>query len=276
MEQKAIIDRDLIKEPRLWRLALRLDSRALHVMLYNVVEDNSLIYRSIPLDSAAPSMLRALEDAVYDNPALLSDFSRIDCVIETPNMLIVPTDLDTADLRYKMMAEAHPDFSGEVLSCPLQGLGMTILMGIENELLGFLRRTFNNPRIHHHLAPLCRYFHSKSRMGNTGKMYANFHDSHIDLIAFGKDSLTLANTFEYREPIDAVYYIMACRRQLALDPSSDELFLAGDSSAREAVTPTLREYLAYVMPVIFPSAMFRAGHDALRAPFDLIILPLCE
>lgn len=273
---QAIIEREMIKEPRLWRLALRLDSRALHVMLYNVVEDNSLIYREILLDGAAPSMLRALEDAVYDNPALLSDFARIDCVVDTSVCLTVPTALDKTEMRYRLMAEAYPDFEGETVSCPLQGLDVSILMGVDSEILGFLRRTFNNPSIHHHLAPLCRYFHGKSRLGNTGKMYANFHDSRLDLIAFGKDSLSLANTFEYREPMDAVYYILACRRMLGLDASSDELFLAGDNDARDAVSATLREYLAYVMPVIFPSSMFRAGRDAMRAPFDLIVLPLCE
>ena len=101
-------------------------------------------------------------------------------------------------------------------------------------------------------------------------------DDRLDLLAFGKDSLLLANTFRYRDPMDAVYYILACRQSLGLDAGSDELFLAGDKGVRETITPTLREYLAYVMPVIFPSAMFKAGKEALNAPFDLIVLPLCE
>ena len=63
---------------------------------------------------------------------------------------------------------------------------------------------------------------------------------------------------------------------LNLDDSNDEMLIAGNNSAREAITTTLREYLAYVMPVIFPSEMFKAGKDALNAPFDLIVLPICE
>lgn len=276
MNKNATIDREMIKEPRLWRLCLRLDSRTLHVMLYNMVEDNSLIYRKISLDEAADSPLKALEEAIYDNPALLSDFSRVDCVIDTAIRITVPNPLDTAEIHTALMKEAHPDFAGEIISCPLHGLDTTILMGVEQNIIGFLRRTFNNPAIHHHLAPLCRYFRGKSRLGNTGKMYANFHNSRLDLIAFGNDTITLANTFEYREPADAVYYILACRRMLGLNANDDELFLSGDNDAREAVTPILRKYLAYVMPVIFPSSMFRAGRDAMLAPFDLIVLPLCE
>jgi hypothetical protein len=45
---------------------------------------------------------------------------------------------------------------------------------------------------------------------------------------------------------------------------------------REAIMPELRRYINYVMPVIFPSAMFRAGREAMNAPFELIVLPLCE
>ena len=266
----------MIKEPRLWRLCLRLDSRTLYVMLYNVVEDNSLIYHEIALDGAASSALKALEEAVYENPALLSDFSRVDCVIDTTTYLTIPTPLDTAEYRDKLMSEAHPDFIGETISCQLYGLDTTILMGVEQDFIGFLRRTFNNPTIHHHLAPLCRYFRGKSRLGNSGKMYANIHGSRLDLIAFGNDTITLANSFEFRDSADAVYYILACRRMLGLSADSDELFLAGDNSTRETITPILRQYLAYVMPVIFPSSMFRAGRDAMRAPFDLIVLPLCE
>ena len=54
MEQNRL-DKDLIKDPRLWRLALRIDDKKMHVVLFCSVEDNSLIYREIPLDTAAVS-----------------------------------------------------------------------------------------------------------------------------------------------------------------------------------------------------------------------------
>ena len=82
MEQNRL-DKDLIKDPRLWRLALRIDEKKMHVVLFCSVEDNSLIYREIPLDTAAQSTQKAIEEAIYENPLLLSDFARIDCIIET-------------------------------------------------------------------------------------------------------------------------------------------------------------------------------------------------
>lgn len=275
MEQSKL-DKDLIQEPRLWRLALRIDEKMLHVVLFCKVEDNSLIYRQIPLDQAAPSQQKAIEEAIYDNPLLLSDFAHIDCIVETTVFTIVPSEITDAELRRKIFNETFPSFDGSIVENELSELKATIMMGLDEQLVNFLRRTFNNPSVLHHLTPLCTYFNRKSRLGNSGKMYAYLRPDRLDILSFGKDSLRLANTFAFRDPIDALYYILACRDMLQLDPSADEMLIAGDTALRETITPTLREYLAYVMPVIFPSAMFKAGKDALNAPFDLIVLPLCE
>ena len=276
MEQKDTLGKDLIKNPRLWRLALRISDSKVHIVLFCTIEDNSLIYREINLDPAAQSLQKAIEEVIYDNPLLLSDFERIDCIMESDKFTIIPSEINDSDLQTKIFSETFTSFEGEIISNPLKELNATILMGVQKELANFLRRTFNNPQILLHLTPLCAYFNRKSRLGNTGKMYAYIHNNHLDLLAFGKESLRLANTFSFRDPMDCIYYILACRDLLRLDSGSDEMLIAGDNSVRETITPILREYLAYVMPVIFPSAMFKAGKDALNAPFDLIVLPLCE
>ena len=59
-------------------------------------------------------------------------------------------------------------------------------------------------------------------------------------------------------------------------PTTDELQLIGDRTVRDAVAPMLRNYVTYVMPAIFPAASMRMGHDAVKTPFDLILLLLCE
>lgn len=272
-----VIDRELINDPRHWRLQLRVSDDCLHVVAYDAAQDNSLIYRRIPLvPDGDGSILKSLEETVYDNPALLLDYGRTDVIVETRQFIIIPGEISRREVAEAAFAVAFPQVEAEHLPSPLQGLNATIWMGIDTGLAGFLRRTFNNPRIHHHLAPLCRYFHGKSKLGNSGKMYANFHGGRVDIIAFGNDGLLLANTFSYREPADAPYYILACREQFNQSTGGDELFLSGDNDIRETLTPLLREYVAYVMPVIFPSTMFKAGREAMDAPFDLIILPLCE
>lgn len=271
-----ILNKELIQNPRLWRLELRIERSMLHVLLFNSIEDNSLIYRKIELDESQPSHLKALENAIYENPLLLSDFDRIDCVIDTNTFVVIPAEINDESLRQQILETSFPEFKGEMIVCDLNNVGASILMGVETDVLRFLRRTFNNPRLHHHLAPLAQYFFHKSKLGNNAKMYAVLRKQHIDLFAFADRALKLANTFTYRDPLDAVYYILSCRKQLQMSPTNDELFITGSTTTRETITPILRKHLSFVMPVIFPSEMFKAGKEAMKAPFDLIVIPLCE
>ena len=62
--------------------------------------------------------------------------------------------------------------------------------------------------------------------------------------------------------------------QHSLDPLTDSILLSGDRDLREQLNQMLRAYHARVMPVIFPPEMFKAGREAMSAPFDLIVAPL--
>lgn len=270
------LDKDLISDTRHWRMALRVGRGALHVILFSPVEENSLIYRRIPLDANAATPLSAIEEAVYDNPLLLGDFDRIYCIVDTSHGFAIPSLDLTDDDAEDMMATAFPDFDGPVIVNDINARNARILFGIDRDIEGFLRRTFFNVSIFHHLTPLCRYFLGKHNRGNSRRMYANLRTDSLDLIVVDKGNLLMANTFSFTQPIDAVYYILACQQNLGIDPMSNELMLSGDQAMREEITPVLREYIGYVMPVIFPSSMFKAGKDSMKAPFDLTVIPLCE
>ncbi len=271
---------DLIGDPNIWRMAMLISDDALDVVAYSTVEDNSMLYRHIPLDTAAADRVKALEEVVYENPLLLAGFDKVWCVVRTRRFFTLPQavasdDVLTAEITSAVWpAGGSPGFTA--ITNHLEGLDTSIVMEIPRPLAGFLRRTFDNPPILHHRTPLCRYFHGKGRLGNSGRMYAHFHKGQVDIISFSRSTVALANSYRYRDPMDAIYYIMACRNMAGLDPMADELFLCGDTAVREETTPQLREYLAYVMPVIFPSAVFKTGKNALSAPFYLTILPLCE
>lgn len=269
-------DKDLVKDPRVWRMTMRVGRGALHVILYSTVEDNSLIYREISLDPNASTPLKALEEAVYDNPLLLSDFDKVYCIVETSVGYPIPSPIDNNEVIEKMIQTTDPEFDGEIIVNDINCRNARIAMGVEKDMAAFLHRTFFNISIYHHLTPLCRYFLGKHNRGNSRRMYANLRQGALDLLAFDNGRMLLANTFKFSHINDTVYYILATQQSLGIDPANNEIMLAGDTVLREELTPVLRKYIGYVLPVIFPSSMFRAGKDSMRAPFDLIVLPLCE
>lgn len=272
------LDKEMISEPRLWRLAIGLREASIDVALTCTVQDNSLIWRTIPIDKASPSRLRALEDAIYDNPLLLCDFGRVDVVVDTADFAVIPGGVESDDC-IGAIAEATltpAEAPTEIFTCRLPQLDAAIVMRMDAAEAGFLRRTFYNVRFHHHMEPLCHHFCGYDRLGRSSRrMFVHMRPGAVDLLAFGADSLRMSNSFRYQDPADAVYYILASRQMLGMG-ADDEVLLSGDSEARAAVTPVLREYIGSVMPAIFPSALMRCGHDAIHAPFDLILIPSCE
>ena len=75
---------------------------------------------------------------------------------------------------------------------------------------------------------------------------------------------------------DAAFFTLNAWTCFGLSADADALQLVGDSTMRDALAPVLRNYITSVMPAIFPAASMRMGHDAMKAPYDLILLLLCE
>lgn len=253
---------------------------ALHVAVMSMVEDNSLIYRSIPLPDDEDTRLRAIEDAIYENPLLLADFGKTDILVRTRQFSVIPAEISDADLQKRILQEFWPEvetfsvFTNAELVLP--GNRDAIAFAIPAPLASFLQRTFPIARISHALTPMVRYFAHSSRLGRSGKMYVCLRQGEIDVIAYTVGGLRMAVTTSVSNVDDALYYVMAALHTCHFSPSEVEIMLCGENALRESLTPMLRKFVGYVMPVVFPSAMFRAGKDAMVAPFNLILIPLCE
>lgn len=272
------LDKDLIADPSVWDLAIRIEADSLKVVLHCKAEQDSLITRTIPLDPAAASHMKAVEDALYDNPLLLDDFRSVTWVSDSDKYVVIPADIDSADTREKIFRHTFPEFDGHLFEDTAGSDNALIIAGIDQGLYHFLKRSYYNLRLIHILSPLSHYFLNSASgySGHNRAMLAHFRQGKIDLVATSGDGLLLANTFIYTDTMDAVYYILASFRQLGFDAHTDPIAICGEAECKDTATSALRQYIASVMPVIFPSTMFRAGKDAMKAPFDLIILPLCE
>ncbi len=275
-DMEDVLDKNLVSDTSICNLLLRIGKNRLDVAIYSVVHDNSLIYRTFALGQEGEGELRSLENVVYDNPLLLSEFRRTFCLIDTGDAMAVPAEAGGPEEAALIFRAAHPGFEGEILTSPTATRNAILVAGVPTELAGFLRRTFHGISPVCHLSPLSRYFASRPGRGNSNRMICNFRPDAMDAIVLHGTDLLLANTFSYKSPMDAAYYIMAVRNALHLDASADELLLAGSQAVRNEITPLLRRFIGRVMPVIFPPQMFRTGKESLHTPFDLIIAPICE
>lgn len=271
---------DLVASPQMWRLALLISPEGMDIAAMSLIEDNSLIYKHISLPSDAPSRLRAIEDTIYENPLLLSDFRKVDILVRTRRFMVIPSEITEPDVQERIMAELWPD-SGDYsifvdTALVLPGNRDNIAFAVDKTEASFLQRTFPNARISHSITPMVRYFAGNSRLGCAGRMYVCLRQQEIDIIAYTSGGLRMAVTTTIASADDALYYLMAALHTCDLSPADVEIMLCGDNALRQKLTPMLRKFVGYVMPVVIPSAIFRAGKDALEAPFPLMLIPLCE
>lgn len=274
MAKPDALTKDLVASPEHWRLAIRVGQQSVDVAINTPLEDHALIYRHFSLPQGMEP-LAAFEDLIYDNPLLLADFGKVDVLIDTPRFTLVPSEIRGEDTRADIVQAIWPDPSLAVLAQELP-LGETLLMAAPAGLLSFVRRTFLDGRVLHPIGVLATYFALRSQQGNASKLYCRLRPGAVDMVGIVQGKLAVATSAESPTPEDMAYFILATAQTIGLSLDADELCLYGHAELREQVAPLLRQFARYVMPVIFPSEIFKAGKDALQAPFELMILPLCE
>ena len=255
---------------------MRLATNMLDVMIYNPMEDNSLITASVELPDEDGARLKAIETYIYDNPLLLSCFKTVTAIVESYDFTVVPHSIAAECPHIGILRQANPDTESRavILDDALDQFEADILTAMGAPLVNFLRRTFPNIRIHNSLYPFTRYCQANLTKGNTVKAFVDIRQASLDIAVMSAGTLHLLNRFRFHDINDALYYILAATDDK--DADDMELLLTGDRASRDALMPMLRQFKPYVMPMIFPSAMFRAGAVAMQLPFDLAILPLCE
>lgn len=264
-----------IRHPECWNLILRLGGSSVRFILYSDEEEDSLISRELALDLTGGNYLKSLENCVYDNPVLIQDFKRIAVSVESSHFVVLPAEMSNDDAMDGVIDYMYADDDGDRCLCELQEGKCSMAYTVSRGVTAFLQRTFNMPKIVHHLVPLCAYSAEKSEKSGMSKMFVHLYDNRLDMCIFRKGELLMTNTFAYRDVEETAYYILNAWQNFNLDVMNDELQLSGDKAVRDLITPQLRKYVTYVMPIIFPASAMKIGQDAIKAPFDLILLSQC-
>lgn len=276
--ETTLLDKDMIAQPELWRMMLSVTDRTIDVALYPPTAREELVWRTFELDGSAPSRLKAIEDVVYDNPLLLSDFKSVGCVVDCGLRAPVPAEAGEV-CAARVLAEMWSDELPDDAEVELYDTGCSdarIALVIDPELRAFLTRTFFNIRFVERKAALCRYFASHPEGISPRRVYGIFSRDVVTVIAMDGDRLLMANDFRYRTAYDAAYYLLASMRSLGLDADSTDVVLHGHPDGGERVEPVLRRFVNRVRAIPFPMLRYRVSKSTLQAPFDLLICTQCE
>lgn len=266
------LTRELISDPGRYRLLLSLGDKSLHVVANCIAGDEESVADTIAL---ADNSARTLEEAVYANPMLLLPFARTDVVVVSGRVhILTPDAADSAD-AVDALTEIFDDDHPETFVDQIDSHNSALLL-MPRERVNFVRRTFDRPTLHSHLAVLGRYLTRRSRLGNSGKVFVNLRADSLDILAFNSLGLAAANTIAVADDNDAAYYALAVAREVGLDIASDEFIISGDRRRRASVAEILRRFASTVVPLIVPASATTYLPKNVDTPLELIVLPLCE
>lgn len=264
-----------IPQPELWRLALTITGRKFGVALFPPVAREEIFWEEYEFDSSAQSILKALEDIVYDHPVLLSDFRRVDCVFDLEDKVLIPMEVDENSAETMAEAVLPYDSTREIMLFPM-GSRARCAMSVDEQVLSFLKRTFYNINFHSCYGILARHFERILPSEESKDVILMFGDGKLTFWGFDSGALMLANDYDYESPTDAAYYIFASMAQLGFMDENGKTYakvmVYGENAMQgDSVTEFIKRYLPDVSALPFPTIRFRAGRNTLNIPYPVLL-----
>lgn len=152
-----------------------------------------------------------------------------------------------------------------------------VLFAIEKQLHKYITTQYPKARVHAAVAPLIHF--GMERSYAVGKKYSLLHMGRhsIDFICCENASPIFVNTFQYRDPADALFYLLNCWTTLGLSQTDDTLHIAGQSRHSKTLVRDLKKFIRNIH-IIRPAEEFHSSELARigEMPFDLQALISCE
>lgn len=261
-----------------YTLSIRLSTDGFSFSVYNPLEECDFYFQTYPVNTQQ-SMAANVKAFLAQTEELKYTYRQTNILIHTSRYTSVPLELFEDEQMETIFYQNFRKQNNEIILCNVLGKSnLVVLFPIDKLTHLFLSEQFPNARFFSTISPQIEYLTSRSKLGNSNKLYANIHTSSMDVFALDKGRLQLANSYAVNNAGDCAYYLLNIWKQLAYDQEHDELHLTGDNIAyRQQLPEQLKPYLRRIF-IINPQADFNTSHTARieDIPFDIQSLLICE
>lgn len=226
-----------------WHLAVDISERGLGAWL---IPDESLgrVPKTLVDEHWEPSdegLLTRIENAVYDNPTILDDYSA-DIVIESNRQLWLPSEFYPTD---DDCAEAYVSvYGGDILDVMVNDLGTEkVAFMLVGGLKSFMQRSFPGARIWSQQA-LLKGAALTAPGGN--KTLVDIRDGNVDFVTIRHDELLSVSSHPWKTETDIVYPLFLTFQTYGVDSKETEVVMSGIREIRQSLGNTLTPLLKSV------------------------------
>lgn len=262
------------------RLVIRISKGRLS---FATADGSDVSYEDYALNSSI-SMAANLREALRTVALLNDSFERVLVMVDSP-ALMVPTDLYKEEEQEALYHHAFTGMEQQlVMHTVLPDLNAVVVFALQKDLHGVIVNHFGNAApqggqrtervaFTAAVAPVWRHLHQRSYTGQHQKLYGYFHDRRLEVFSFQQNRFKFCNSFAVNNPNDALYYLLAVWKQLAMEADHDELHLVGDINERDQLLEEAKRFVKRVF-YINPSGEFnRAPVTQIQGmPYDMMTL----
>ena len=222
-----------------WHLAVDISRHGLGAWL---LPDESLgaSPREIIRTSWQPSeegLLGRIEDAVYDNPTVLDDYSA-DIIVESERQIWLPSSLYPSD---DDCADAYISiYGGDILDVMVNDLGKEkCAFMLTPGLRSFMQRSFPGARIWSQQALLKE---ASTQPHESFKCLLDIRQSSFDIVLFSRGELLSASTHFWKTDTDIAYMLLNILQTYEAPTPETKIVFSGVRKVRQSLGKTLQPY----------------------------------
>lgn len=241
-----------------WRLIAVIAETGMAAWLKNIVNPTEPVIELFTQrwERNPDRLLENIENAVYDHPQVLDDFSA-DIAIVAPRTLWVPEDFNDADESEisPLFTSLYPVEDADIMR--QDTAGAICLYSLTPGLKAFLQRTFSGAKIHSHIALMATRF--RDRNADMPAIYIDIREEEADIIVFDGRRLLFSATHNWISTSDIQYHLFNIVNVLGLNPRNVQISLSGERDPKNQLITPLREQFPFVMLTMLPSVGVKTG-----------------
>lgn len=235
-----------------YTLSIRLSADGFSFSVHTPREESQPFFETWQVDASC-SMTANAKRMLEETEVLKHNFGHVQVLYESPRFTAVPLELFDDEQTEALFYHNFPQDSNETVICNMLGeCGVALLFGMDQHVHQLLEEHYPAARFFSAHSPLIVRFAQKSRWGANRKLFAYLRRQTLQVFAFDKGRLLLANSFSCQQTADRLYYLLYIWQQLGFSQEQDELHLIGEPTVPDELVESLRDYLRQVS-VISPS-----------------------
>ena len=229
-----------------YTLSIRLSTDGFSFSVFNPLNDGNFFFYEHDVNKSL-SLTANLKQTFRDVEWLKHPFRRVNVIMADKRFTFIPLEFFEDEQAETVFYHNHPRKENETVQYNiLQKNNIVVLFGMDKSTCTFLNEQYPNIKFYSQTSPLIEFFATKSRLGNSRKMYAHLCKDAVNIYTYERGRLLLANSFACKEINDQIYYILYIWKQLGMEQERDELHLTGYLSDKNQLLSELRKFIRQV------------------------------